>query len=72
MHCKHRINIFKGLTKGIVSGNIKDVEIVKSWVLNTDIETTINEVTHMEAELAKLKENFSAAKKNLARLMLGE
>jgi uncharacterized Zn finger protein len=68
-YCKHRFNILNGSTKGIVSDNLDDVEIVKSWLPGSDIEAAMNEVTRLEAELAKMKKVLSLAKKNVAHAM---
>ena len=70
LYCKHRFNILAGLTKGIVSGNLEDVEVVQSWLPGTDVDQAIKKVQELEIEAAKIKKDISAAKKNVARSML--
>jgi len=69
MYCKHRFNILKGNTKGIVSDNQSDVAEVTSWLPGTDVEAAIKEVDLLEAEFARIKKQLSAAKKRVARSM---
>jgi hypothetical protein len=66
-YCKHRFNIFGGITDGIVSGNETGVEEVTSWLAGTDVEVALNNVMNAEEqfEIAKLK--LSEAKKQLAK-----
>ena len=67
--CKHRLNILNGLTKGIVSNNLEDVETVLSWLPGTDIENAMIILKKLEPEVAKLKRALSVAKKELSRAM---
>jgi SWIM zinc finger len=69
MYCKHRFNILKGSSKGIISPNIADVEIVASWLVGTDVEAAIKTVKNFEKEVEQIKKQLSAAKKELARAM---
>jgi uncharacterized Zn finger protein len=68
-YCKHRFNIFDGVTKGIVSNNIDDVKIVQSWLAGTDVEEALNMMRTLEAEAARIKRELSAAKKAVAMAM---
>lgn len=68
-YCKHRFNILDGETKGIVSGNLDDVEIVRSWLPGTDVETTIIKMRELEAKAAEIKKALSAAKKEVAKAL---
>jgi hypothetical protein len=70
MYCKHRFNILGGSTKGVVSSNLPDVQVVTSWLLGTDIEAAIKAVKVLEKEEERIKLELSAAKKVLARAML--
>jgi len=49
-YCKHRFNIFDGVTKGIVSSNLDDVKVVQSWLPGTDVETAIIKMKTLEAK----------------------
>lgn len=70
MYCKHRFRILGGLLDGIVSENIKDVEIVKSWLDGSDVEKALDELHEAENELEKMKKKVSALKKKLARTLI--
>lgn len=67
--CKHRFRILDGCDDGIVSDNKEEVIIVKSWLSGTDVEAALNEVAEKERALEKVKQDLSAAKKKLARIM---
>jgi len=70
LHCKHRINILMGETKGIVSDNLGDVSIVQAWVPGTDIEEKLLKALRLESEFNRIKKELSTAKKELAQAML--
>lgn len=67
--CKHRFRILDGCDDGIVSDNKEEVIIVKSWLRGTDVEAALNEVAEKERAIEKIKQDLSAAKKKLARIM---
>jgi len=46
------------------------VEIVKTWVNGTDVETALNELHQAETNLEKMKKKVSALKKKLARTLI--
>ncbi len=70
MYCKHRFRILAGSIEGIVSENVNDVEIVKSWVRGSDVEKALDELHQAETELEKMKKKVSALKKKLARTLM--
>jgi uncharacterized Zn finger protein len=67
--CKHRFRILDGRDDGIVSDNKDEVMIVKSWLRGTDGEAALHEVVEKERVFEKVKQDLSAAKKKLARIM---
>lgn len=67
--CKHRFRILDGCGDGIVSNNKDEVMIVKSWLTGTDVEAALNEVAEKERVFEKIKQDLSAAKKRVTRLM---
>ena len=69
MYCKHRFAILDGFQENIVSSNADDVKIIQSWLFGTDIEKILLKVRHLEAETAKIKNELSSAKKELAKAM---
>lgn len=69
-HCKHRINIFSGITSGIVSNNLEDVKTVQAWFYGTDVEVALDKVRKLEAEELAIKKALRSAKKELALTML--
>ena len=70
-HCKHRLGIFEGSAKGIVSENEGDVNTVQKWLAGTDVEDAFNEVRKLEYLFESAKKDLTAAKRKLARLMKG-
>ncbi|MGB4335971.1 MAG: SWIM zinc finger family protein [Chromatiaceae bacterium] len=68
-YCKHRFNIFDGITKGIVSDNLEDVKVVQSWLSGTDVEVALIKMRELEAEAARINKELSAAKKIVAKSM---
>lgn len=69
MYCKHRFNILKGISKGIVSDNAAEVPEVASWLPGTDVAAAIVTVENIEQEAAAIKKKLSTAKKALATAM---
>jgi len=69
MHCKHRINLFHGIKKGIVSTNLEEVEEVVSWLEGTDVSEAISTVINLEKEVARIRKELIKAKKTLAQVM---
>jgi len=68
-YCKHRFRILEGNTKGIVSNNVADVEVVRSWLAGTDVEDAIAEMRALQEEADRVKTALVAAKKKVARAM---
>ena len=71
-HCKHRLGIFRGSRKGIISGNEDQVALVQSWIPGTDIELLLNQVAEAESTFERAKKDLGTLKKRLARAMYGE
>ena len=71
MYCKHRTNIFNGITKGIVSENIEDVKIVVEWLKGSKLEKAFEEVKATEEEIKAMQENLKNLKRKVSRLMMG-
>ena len=69
LYCKHRFRILFGSIEGIVSKNLDDVKIVKSWLPGTDVEEALEFVHDAEVQFEMAKKNLSNAKKKLARKM---
>jgi hypothetical protein len=69
-HCKHRMNILRGITSGIVSGNEAKVQAVTSWLPGTDVELALSAVLDVERKYEKAKLELSSAKKRLARAFI--
>ncbi len=67
--CKHRINIFTGITDGIVSGNEADVQTVMLWLKGSDVEQALKEVQEAEERLDEAKKRLNGLKKKLARAL---
>ena len=67
--CKHRLNILSGKRNAIVSGNLEDVDTVKSWLPGSHLESALSNVEAAERRAAEAKRNLSAAKNRLAQIM---
>ena len=66
-YCKHRFNILGGITEGIVSNNLDQVHIVKSWLVGTDVEKALLAVMDAEEKFELAKLELSTSKKRLAK-----
>ncbi len=72
LHCKHRINILSGITKGIVSKNLNDVETIKKWLTNTEVETALNELKAAEKAYNKARKKLADSKKKITNALMAE
>jgi uncharacterized Zn finger protein len=68
-HCKHRISLILGDTENVVSNNISDIDIIASWLSESNIEDAMKRLNAAEEDLEKAKKKVSEAKKNLAHEM---
>ena len=66
-HCKHRMNILRGITHGIVSANEAKAKVVNLWVQGTNVEVALNAVIDVEKGYERAKQELSAAKRRLAK-----
>ena len=71
IHCKHRLRILNGISENIVSENIKDIEIILSWLPGTRLESAINSVKIAEINILKAKKSLSSAKHELSSALHG-
>jgi hypothetical protein len=69
-YCKHRLNILRGETRGIIGGNLDDVKTVLSWLPGTDVEAAIKKIESAEDALLLAKSNLAKSKKKLGRALL--
>lgn len=65
-YCKHRFNILGGISDGIVSSNLLDVEVVASWIPGTDVEIALSKLMDAEVQFGIARSKLTAAKKLLA------
>ena len=68
-YCKHRFAILDGITADIVSSNANEASIVQSWLLGTDIERLMRRMRELEKEAARIKNELSFVKKDLAKAL---
>ena len=68
-YCKHRFQILAGNTTHIVSNNVVDVEVVRSWLPGTDIEDAINRMKMLQEQADRVNAALKAAKKKIAQAM---
>jgi uncharacterized Zn finger protein len=71
LHCKHRIEIMRGKTSNILSGNETEVGKIKDFIKGTDIEKAFIEFEEAEIVYEFAQKQFAKAKKLLAKAMIG-
>lgn len=69
LHCKHRIQIMKGNSTSILSGNENQVEEIKDLISGTDVEKALMEFEEAEADYVVAQKRLARAKKSLAKAM---
>ncbi len=69
--CKHRIGIFQGESKGIVSPNKADVSRVADWFKGSSIERVLQQISEKEAQAESIKSDIQKLKKDLSKVMKG-
>jgi uncharacterized Zn finger protein len=70
LHCKHRIQIMKGSSLNVLSGNENQVEEIKSLIRGTDLEKALMEFEEAEVSYAAAQKRLARAKKSLAKAMM--
>lgn len=68
-YCKHRFAILEGSAGGIVSPNVDEVNLVRSWIPGSDVEKALLKVRDLEKEASRIKNELSNAKKAVAKAM---
>jgi uncharacterized Zn finger protein len=68
-NCKHRLAILSGDTKAIISKNEDQVVTIRDWVLGTDIERALIELSQAEQEHEGAKKRLTIAKKKFSQVM---
>ncbi|MGB5490120.1 MAG: hypothetical protein WBM76_04760, partial [Woeseiaceae bacterium] len=68
-YCKHRMAIFDGNTKAVVSENADQVNTVLTWLSGTDVAEALDEFREIEKLKDVSKSELVAAKRKLARAM---
>lgn len=69
-YCKHRLRILRGSAEGVISTNVGDVGIVRSWLPGTDVDPALKEFDEAEQAEEAAKKRFALAKKKLARALM--
>ncbi|MBJ9620489.1 SWIM zinc finger family protein [Burkholderia multivorans] len=70
-YCKHRLSILTGTDPGIVSGNVDQIESVKSWLPGSHLALHMAELAEAERSLEQAKSVVANAKKKLSATMMG-
>jgi hypothetical protein len=71
LHCKHRVQILKGLGDSISSGNESDISTVQLWLNETELGEVFREYQEAERGLEQAKKRLDNAKKVFAKCMHG-
>ena len=67
--CKHRVNLLKGETNGLVSGNSGQLSHLPGMFAGTDVARAFEKLAEAEVALEVAKTEFMKRKKALARAM---
>lgn len=71
LHCKHRIEIMRGKTSSILSGNENQVAEIVQLMKGTDLEKMFLQYEEAERTYDFAQKQFAKAKKALAKAMRG-
>lgn len=71
-HCKHRTEIFKGNSSGILDLNAESLSAVLSWLPGSGIAVALQTLQTAEDAATAAKKQVDAAKKELVRAMRPE
>lgn len=69
--CKHRLNLLNGNLKGLVSGNLIDVEEMIKDSINSKIANGLKEIAEAEAAANAAKKRLEMAKKKFGAILAG-
>ncbi len=67
--CKHRLNLLKGETDSLVSGNSEQLARLPGMFVGTDVERAFEKLAEAEISLETARSEVSKRKKALARAM---
>ncbi|MBF0418291.1 MAG: hypothetical protein HQL86_08595, partial [Magnetococcales bacterium] len=67
--CQHRINLFSGLAKDVISNNPEDVKKVVSWIAGTDVGKALQDMVEAVKQLENAQEDFANARKRLIKAL---
>lgn len=68
--CKHRRQILDGEAAVIISDNVNDIEVIKSWLPNTEVELVLKQLAELETEQARIKKELTKTKKALVEVLM--
>ncbi len=68
--CIHRFDILEGDAGAIVSGNLDDFAVMKSWIAGSDIEAAMKDLSRAKVNMRIAMENVDMCRRKLARRMM--
>ncbi|WP_295430706.1 SWIM zinc finger family protein [uncultured Thiodictyon sp.] len=71
LHCKHRLAIIEGSASAVVSANLDELEVVRTWLNGSDLEMACSEFRDAEKSFEEAKARFAKVKKKLGKVMNG-
>jgi uncharacterized Zn finger protein len=71
LHCKHRLAIITGDASAVVSKNLAELEVVRTWLAGSDLEIACSEFREAEKNVEDAKTRFDKVKKRIGKLMAG-
>ena len=68
-YCKHRLRILSGDATNVISENVPQVDLIRTWLAGTVLEKMILEFAEAERDLEIVQRRLATAKKNVAKAM---
>jgi hypothetical protein len=69
LFCKHRRDLLLGNSKSIVSGNEKQIGVIRTWLHGSNLEKALLELEEAEKEYVQVKKRLSHAKERISRIV---
>ena len=70
--CKHRMNIFEGSKKNIVSGDLEKAELLANWYKGSIYKQIMIKIDKYEKEYKEIQSKLRSEKRFLAKMMNNE
>ena len=68
--CTHRFEILEGGISNLVSDNLDDTKTLKQWIVGSDIEVAMKELSKAKTDLKLAREKYAYCRNILVRRMM--